>query len=107
MKKLVILTILAGATATATAAPAEFSKADSNHDGALSTSEAKMALPDVIIVDNNNDGMLNPSEAEAAVPGLMLPTAKAEKTSALIGEKEYNAIVKAVMASGGDRDEKS
>lgn len=48
----------------------DFSEADKDGDGALSTAEAQEALPDLIIVDINNDGILNRSEAENAMPGV-------------------------------------
>ena len=96
MKKLMLIAVLGAVAPFTFAEAAKFSDADANDDGALSTTEAKMALPDVLIVDNNNDGMLNPSEAEVAVPGLVLASKGQDKRTALIGQPEYDSIVEAI-----------
>lgn len=101
MKKLMLFAVLGAFTPMAFAEAVTFSEADTNEDGALSTSEAKIALPDVLIIDNNNDGMLNPSEAEVAVPGLMLSVDK-DKTKALVGPREYESILKAIAQLNGE-----
>ena len=94
MKKRFLFIALTSFSTLAFAGTAEFSEVDTNADGVLSTSEAKEALPEILIVDNNNDGMLNPAEAEVAVPGLMLTTSEEDKETALIGKEEYDSIVK-------------
>lgn len=97
MKRLMLVTLLGFLAPLALAESSKFSEADSNKDGVLSTSEARMALPNVLIVDNNNDGMFNPSEAEVAVPGLTLSAVPdSEKESGLIGPDEYERIIKAL-----------
>ena len=59
MKKWMLLAALGCAAPYALADAAKFSEADTNEDGVLSTQEAKVALPDVLIVDNNNDGIID------------------------------------------------
>lgn len=78
----------------------EFSEADANQDGALSTEEAQAALPEVVIVDTNNDGMLNLIEVESAIPGLMFPGSDEARESGLIGPTEYLHIVQVLEESG-------
>lgn len=105
MKNLMLVTVLGSLAPFASAESAKFSEADTDKDGSLSTSEAKKALPDVLIVDSNNDGMLNPTEAEAAIPGLSLSVVpETEKRSGLIGPDEYERILTALdqLSSVGD-----
>ena len=107
MKKLMLVTVLGSLVPFASAESAKFSDVDTDKDGSLSTSEAKLALPEVLIVDSNNDGMLNPSEAEVAIPGLTLSVVpESEKGSGLIGPDEYERIITALeQLTSGRSDE--
>lgn len=104
MNKLILMTALSTlAVSTAYATTEEFSEADQNEDGVLSTEEAETALPDVLIVDNNNDGMLNQAEAEIAVPGLMFSSDDEDKNESLIGPAEYEQIVQRISEMENSR----
>jgi hypothetical protein len=102
MKKPIMVLLLSAAAATACAESQEFSEVDANQDGALSTTEAQQALPEIAIVDTNSDGMLNQAEAEAALPELVLSGEAETKEAGLIGEAEYQMIVQ-VLADTGKR----
>ena len=108
MKKFMLFAVLGAIAPMAFAGTEKFSDADTNDDGKLSTAEAKMALPEVLIVDNNNDGMLNLSEAEVAIPGLSLTASKgASKETATIGESEYESIVSAIAEMNSGKEGES
>lgn len=96
MKKLFYVQLLAlFASAQVVAEPAEFTKADADKDGILSISEAKEALPDLVIVDVNDDGLFNLEEAAMSIPELDA-TVKASSElnpEGLVGQSEYQQIL--------------
>lgn len=103
MKKAILFMLASSVALCVNASPEEFKDADVNKDGALSTTEARMAMPELVIVDTNNDGMLNLAEVESAIPDLMFTGDAATKESALIGATEYRMIVQ-VLAQSKQRD---